>query len=264
MKTIVLFISNPILKMTVIRILMTNNLYYVEASSVEELFIKLDLVKDAGLLIQDYAEEKEADIMEALFKANLLKLPILWIMPSEKSNQVPDRAKEYITDILLSPFQPAILLRKIKGIINIEEKMDKVKKKDSVKIKLSSSHKEKTVEAMECAARGRYPLCIVRLHITGAYMELNLQILDELNQILRRSDQIIEVDIGEFIILCPYTPQQSSQIVENKIKDAVVSILQNTNSACDLNLYTTNFPEKVQSYRQLEAKLFTGEGSSSD
>jgi hypothetical protein len=57
LKTIVLFISNPILKMTVIRILMTNNLYYVEASSVEELFIKLDLVKDAGLLIQDYAFE---------------------------------------------------------------------------------------------------------------------------------------------------------------------------------------------------------------
>ena len=95
-------------------------------------------------------------------------------------------------------------------------------------------------------------------------MELNLEILNELKRILRQSDRIIELDIGEFIVLCPYTPQQSSQIVEGKIKDAVKYILKSTDFAYDFNLYAINFPENVQSFGQLESKLFIGAGSSSD
>ncbi len=94
-------------------------------------------------------------------------------------------------------------------------------------------------------------------------MELNLEILNVLKRILRQSDRIIELDIGEFIVLCPYTPQQSSQIVENKINDTVVRIVQSVDSVHDFNLYATNFPERVQSFHQLESIFFNGTDRSS-
>ena len=62
MKTIVLFIRNANLKMNVIRTLMKNEFYYIEAANTEELIIKLDLSKDASLLIMDYSKEERKRI----------------------------------------------------------------------------------------------------------------------------------------------------------------------------------------------------------
>ncbi|HHY81531.1 MAG TPA: hypothetical protein GX505_02500 [Clostridiales bacterium] len=253
---IVLFLRNTNLKMNVIRILMKKNLYYIEASNTEELFFKLDMSQNAGLLILDYKEDEELfDMMEVLCRAGLQQLPVLWITPSEKSNQLPDAAKRYITDILLFPFKESTLLRKIDGIMHIKEDKVTSGKKDSNAFRLSPDHSSQVITAMELAARGGYPLCIIRLQVMNAFMELNLKLLNELKHTLRKTDQVLETDLGEFIVLCPYTPLQGLNVVETKIKETVDSIIQDSSRTHKVQINGTNFPECVKKYDDLVSEL---------
>ena len=108
------------------------------------------------------------------------------------------------------------MLRKINAIISIQENRARTRIKATRDTKLSASQSDKVMTAMESTIRERYPICFIRLNIADAFMELNLHLLDKLKATLRQSDQIIEIDLGEFLILCPYTPLQSLKVVETK------------------------------------------------
>lgn len=256
MKTIVLFVRNPVLKMSVIRVLLKNNLYYLEASNIEELIVKLDLAQNIGLLIQDFMEEEEeTGILETISRANLQQLPLLWIVPSEQRHQLPDCMQQYVADILLSPFQPSTLLRKIEGILHTEGNKARVRKKMSNVLKLSLEHSNLIMNAIKSATMGSYPICMIRLQVTDAFLELNLHLLDELKQILRQTDQVLETGLGEFIILCPYTPLEGLYIVENKMKEAVESIIRDVGSVHEVHLFGTVYPDDAKDYKELVSKL---------
>ncbi|HHU49893.1 MAG: hypothetical protein ACOYEH_09680 [Caldicoprobacterales bacterium] len=255
MKTIVLFIRNANLKMNVIRTLMKNEFYYIEAANTEELIIKLDLSKDASLLIMDYSKEEQETDLTALVQANLQQLPILWIMPDEDMFQLSGEIKQYLTDIILTPFNEQTMLRKINAIISIQENRARTRIKATRDTKLSASQSDKVMTAMESAIRGRYPICFIRLNIADAFMELNLHLLDKLKATLRQSDQIIEIDLGEFLILCPYTPLQSLKVVETKILDAIYPIVRDAISNPDVQIYGTSYPDEIKSYYELISNL---------
>ena len=106
MNTIVLYIRNAKLRMKVIRILMKNDFYYIEASNPDELMIKLDLAKNASLMIMDYKEDDQETDLATLIQANLKKLPILWIMADRNTYQLSDKVKLYIRH----PSHPSVII----------------------------------------------------------------------------------------------------------------------------------------------------------
>jgi len=241
--------------MKVIRILMKNDLYYIEALNTDELLIKLELAKKAAMMIMDYKEEDQEADLSTLIQVNLKKLPILWIMADKNTHQLSDRLKLYITDILLTPFNENTLLRKIEAILKIQD-IDVVEpEKTEHKSSLPSSKSMRILAAIKSAVRERFPVCIILLNIAGATMELNLQVLDKLKDILRRNDEIIETDLGEFLILCPYTPLEGLHVVETKILEAVTPIVRKVVGDPDIKTFSTNYPDEMETFNELISKL---------
>jgi hypothetical protein len=259
MKTIFLFIREPKLKMTIIRILLKNDFTYIEAPNIYELKLKLEFSNNAALLVQDYVEgEKEADLAQVLRIANDYQLPVLWIMPSGKMHLLSYNIRKQFTDMMLIPFNESILLRKIKGIFQISEKQGRPGKMVVTSKNILSTHSDLIMDAMERAADGDYSICIYYLQVSGGSMEINTQVLERLNIVLRNSDMIIEMGIGEFIVLCPFTPAPSLQIVKEKIQNVVESFIQDSYSGLRVDISGTVYPDYVKSYSELEAELKPG------
>jgi DNA-binding NtrC family response regulator len=245
--------------MKVIRVLMKNNLYYIEASNPDELFIKLDFSKYASLMIMDHKEDEQEPDLSVLVRANLKKLPILWIASDKYAYRLPDRIKLYITDILLIPFNENTLLRKIKAILQIYNK-EFAKAYEEVRSlkKISTNQNNNIMEAIKSAIKERFPVCLILLNIAGSTMELNLQVLNKLKSILRQSDEIIETDLGEFLILFPYTPHKSMQILEAKIRNAVSPIVQEAFADPDIQIFGANYPDEIDTFNELISRLAGG------
>jgi FixJ family two-component response regulator len=258
MNTIVLYIRNAKLRMKVIRILMKNDFYYIEASNPDELMIKLDLAKNASLMIMDYKEDDQETDLATLIQANLKKLPILWIMADRNTYQLSDRVKLYITDILLTPFSDNTLLRKVKAILKIQDKRAATERKAEEISRLPAGRNSRIIGAIKSAVRERFPVCIILLNIAGSTMELNLQVLNRLRNILRQSDEIIETDLGEFLILCPYTPVEDLNVLERKILDAVTPVVQDAVADPDIQIFGANYPDEIDTFNELISRLAGG------
>lgn len=258
MNTIVLYIRNAKLRMKVIRILMKNDFYYIEASNPDELMIKLDLAKNASLMIMDYKEDDQETDLATLIQANLKKLPILWIMADRNTYQLSDRVKLYITDILLTPFSDNTLLRKVKAILKIQDKRAATERKAEEISRLPAGRNSRIIGAIKSAVRERFPVCIILLNIAGSTMELNLQVLNRLRNILRQSDEIIEIDLGEFLILCPYTPVEDLNVLERKILDAVTPVVQDAVADPDIQIFGANYPDEIDTFNELISRLAGG------
>lgn len=258
MNTIVLYIRNAKLRMKVIRILMKNDFYYIEASNPDELMIKLDLAKNASLMIMDYKEDDQETDLATLIQANLKKLPILWIMADRNTYQLSDRVKLYITDILLTPFSDNTLLRKVKAILKIQDKRAATERKAEEISRLPAGRNSRIIGAIKSAVRERFPVCIILLNIAGSTMELNLQVLNRLRNILRQSDEIIETDLGEFLILCPYTPVEGLNVLERKILGAVTPVVQDAVADPDIQIFGANYPDEIDTFNELISRLAGG------
>lgn len=258
MNTIVLYIRNAKLRMKVIRILMKNDFYYIEASNPDELMIKLDLAKNASLMIMDYKEDDQETDLATLIQANLKKLPILWIMADRNTYQLSDKVKLYITDILLTPFSDNTLLRKVKAILKIQDKRAAKERKAEEISRLPAGRNSRIIGAIKSAVRERFPVCIILLNIAGSTMELNLQVLNRLRNILRQSDEIIETDLGEFLILCPYTPVEGLNVLERKILDAVTPVVQDAVADPDIQIFGANYPDEIDTFNELISRLAGG------
>jgi len=258
MNTIVLYIRNAKLRMKVIRILMKNDFYYIEASNPDELMIKLDLAKNASLMIMDYKEDDQETDLATLIQANLKKLPILWIMADRNTYQLSDKVKLYITDILLTPFSDNTLLRKVKAILKIQDKRAATERKAEEISRLPAGRNSRIIGAIKSAVRERFPVCIILLNIAGSTMELNLQVLNRLRNILRQSDEIIETDLGEFLILCPYTPVEDLNVLERKILDAVTPVVQDAVADPDIQIFGANYPDEIDTFNELISRLAGG------
>ena len=258
MNTIVLYIRNAKLRMKVIRILMKNDFYYIEASNPDELMIKLDLAKNASLMIMDYKEDDQETDLANLIQANLKKLPILWIMADRNTYQLSDKVKLYITDILLTPFSDNTLLRKVKAILKIQDKRAATERKAEEISRLPAGRNSRIIGAIKSAVRERFPVCIILLNIAGSTMELNLQVLNRLRNILRQSDEIIETDLGEFLILCPYTPVEDLNVLERKILDAVTPVVQDAVADPDIQIFGANYPDEIDTFNELISRLAGG------
>ena len=258
MNTIVLYIRNAKLRMKVIRILMKNDFYYIEASNPDELMIKLDLAKNASLMIMDYKEDDQETDLATLIQANLKKLPILWIMADRNTYQLSDKVKLYITDILLTPFSDNTLLRKVKAILKIQDKRAATERKAEEISRLPAGRNSRIIGAIKSAVRERFPVCIILLNIAGSTMELNLQVLNRLRNILRQSDEIIETDLGEFLILCPYTPVEDLNVLERKILDAVTPVVQDAVADPDIKIFGANYPDEIDTFNELISRLAGG------
>lgn len=258
MNTIVLYIRNAKLRMKVIRILMKNDFYYIEASNPDELMIKLDLAKNASLMIMDYKEDDQETDLATLIQANLKKLPILWIMADRNTYQLSDKVKLYITDILLTPFSDNTLLRKVKAILKIQDKRAATERKAEEISRLPAGRNSRIIGAIKSAVRERFPVCIILLNIAGSTMELNLQVLNRLRNILRQSDEIIEIDLGEFLILCPYTPVEDLNVLERKILDAVTPVVQDAVADPDIQIFGANYPDEIDTFNELISRLAGG------
>ena len=258
MNTIVLYIRNAKLRMKVIRILMKNDFYYIEASNPDELMIKLDLAKNASLMIMDYKEDDQETDLATLIQANLKKLPILWIMADRNTYQLSDKVKLYITDILLTPFSDNTLLRKVKAILKIQDKRAATERKAEEISRLPAGRNSRIIGAIKSAVRERFPVCIILLNIAGSTMELNLQVLNRLRNILRQSDEIIEIDLGEFLILCPYTPVEDLNVLERKILDAVTPVVQDAVADPDIKIFGANYPDEIDTFNELISRLAGG------
>lgn len=258
MNTIVLYIRNAKLRMKVIRILMKNDFYYIEASNPDELMIKLDLAKNASLMIMDYKEDDQETDLATLIQANLKKLPILWIMADRNTYQLSDKVKLYITDILLTPFSDNTLLRKVKALLKIQDKRAATERKAEEISRLPAGRNSRIIGAIKSAVRERFPVCIILLNIAGSTMELNLQVLNRLRNILRQSDEIIETDLGEFLILCPYTPVEDLNVLERKILDAVTPVVQDAVADPDIQIFGANYPDEIDTFNELISRLAGG------
>ena len=258
MNTIVFYIRNAKLRMKVIRILMKNDFYYIEASNPDELMIKLDLAKNASLMIMDYKEDDQETDLATLIQANLKKLPILWIMADRNTYQLSDKVKLYITDILLTPFSDNTLLRKVKAILKIQDKRAATERKAEEISRLPAGRNSRIIGAIKSAVRERFPVCIILLNIAGSTMELNLQVLNRLRNILRQSDEIIETDLGEFLILCPYTPVEDLNVLERKILDAVTPVVQDAVADPDIQIFGANYPDEIDTFNELISRLAGG------
>jgi len=258
MNTIVLYIRNAKLRMKVIRILMKNDFYYIEASNPDELMIKLDLAKNASLMIMDYKEDDQETDLANLIQANLKKLPILWIMADRNTYQLSDKVKLYITDILLTPFSDNTLLRKVKALLKIQDKRAATERKAEEISRLPAGRNSRIIGAIKSAVRERFPVCIILLNIAGSTMELNLQVLNRLRNILRQSDEIIETDLGEFLILCPYTPVEDLNVLERKILDAVTPVVQDAVADPDIQIFGANYPDEIDTFNELISRLAGG------
>jgi FixJ family two-component response regulator len=244
--------------MKVIRILMKNDFYYIEASNPDELMIKLDLAKNASLMIMDYKEDDQETDLATLIQANLKKLPILWIMADRNTYQLSDKVKLYITDILLTPFSDNTLLRKVKAILKIQDKRAATERKAEEISRLPAGRNSRIIGAIKSAVRERFPVCIILLNIAGSTMELNLQVLNRLRNILRQSDEIIETDLGEFLILCPYTPVEDLNVLERKILDAVTPVVQDAVADPDIQIFGANYPDEIDTFNELISRLAGG------
>ena len=255
MKIIALYIRNTKLKMNVIRILMKNDFYYIEASTTEELFIKLDLCNNVGLLIMDFDKGQYKNDFSTLVQANLQQIPTLLMIPDEYSFILPKDIKKHITDIILTPFNSNTLIRKINAIIHIQKNRAKLREEAVSETKIFVNQDEKIILALESAVRGGYSICIIRIFVPGAFMELNLQLLEKLQHIMSQSDQVIETDLGEFIILCPHTPLESLQAVKNKIHDAIYPIVKAERPNTDIEISGFNFPEEIKTYNEVISML---------
>ena len=220
--------------------------------------IKLDLAKNASLMIMDYKEDDQETDLATLIQANLKKLPILWIMADRNTYQLSDRVKLYITDILLTPFSDNTLLRKVKAILKIHDKREATERKAEEISRLPAGRNSRIIGAIKSAVRERFPVCIILLNIAGSTMELNLQVLNRLRNILRQSDEIIETDLGEFLILCPYTPVEDLNVLERKILDAVTPVVQDAVADPDIQIFGANYPDEIDTFNELISRLAGG------
>lgn len=55
--------------------------------------------------------------------------------------------------------------------------------------------------------------------------------------------------------LCPHTPFENLHIVETKIKDAILPIVQAALPNRDIKVYSTIYPEEVKTYNEIMSML---------
>ena len=259
MKTIFIYIRDPKLKLSVIRILLENNLHFVEASSdMVEILIKLDLVKDIGLIIEEFQEgEKRTSLRKALkklVKAN--KVPALWIIPNHKKILLSLAAKWQAADLMPLPLDELTFLRKINTILGRAEEHNPEEKMTALSPFILSYHCDVLKEALESADKGKYTLCIIRLQVTGLLEEESVQLTDKLKRILRRSDTILEVmDLQEYTILCPCTPKKALPVIESRIKHAAEEFILERKPNIKVHISGISFPDDVRRFYGLSNKL---------
>jgi hypothetical protein len=259
MNTVFVFIHDIRLKLLIIRILVENNIPFFEASNMDEALFKLDLVQDVAMMIEEFQDgEKGLKLIKAFTdpdKRN--KIPIIWIIPANRRDIIPLAAKWQIADLITMPLDETVFLRKISGGAGISDNFNKKDNKPIIEPKVLSYHSQNVIEALESAEKGKYPISIISLQVNDMTEEANKRILGNLKSILRGSDSILGMDLGQYLILLPFTPKASLPIVESKVKDTVESIVGKRPSA-GVHIYGVCFPDDVQDFDELTAKLTGG------
>jgi|GEM_PF-6121726 len=250
MKTIFLYIPDPKLRLLIIRILLENDLPFVEALDRPEVSIKLDLIKDIGLIIEEYQEGKEGIVAIHTF-ADERKVPIIWIVPEYKKELIPQAVKFHIADLIPLPLDESTFIRKVNGYMGLEDKQQGEGERAASLPLVLPYRSEELKEAVELAEKGRYPLCIVRLQVENLSGDESREVLNRLTNLLRRSDRILEMDFGGYIVLCPFAPKSSLPVIESKLRDGVKKYLQERKQDKRIHLFGIGFPDDAKQWEEM-------------
>jgi hypothetical protein len=259
MNTAFIFVQNRKLKLSIIRILVENNIPFVEASNIDEALFKLSLINDISLIIEEYQDgENGLKLAKKLCNESpTSQIPILWLIPENRKDLIPLASKWHIADLIPLPLNEVTFIRKVSAIIETNNGPAQKPNAPAIKPKVLSYHSQDLIDALDSAAKGKYPISIIYLQAKVLHEEENSSLVENLKSVLRGSDTVMEVDLGQVIILLPYTPKVSLPIVESKIKDASQKI-STRKPGWKIYIYGVCFPDDIQSYDELTVKLEGG------
>ena len=258
MSKVFVYVRNQKLKLSIIRILAVNDIPFIDASDLEEALFKLEFVKDISLVIQEFQDRENAlKIAGFMYESELDgRVPTVWIIPDDRKDLVRLAAKWKINDLMTLPLNEAIFLRKVKSLLEHYDEAEKLDSKPIIQPGLLSCCSQLLTDAMN-AASGNYPLCIISLQVNNLQGKENQALLGVLKSMLRRSDSIMDMDNGQYLILLPYTPKNSLPVVETKVRNAAGSVLKGRSSSC-VHIYGVCFPEDAATYDELKYSLTRG------
>ncbi len=260
MDSIFLYIHEPKLKLNVIRLLIENRLPYIEATHQEDAVIKMDLVQDVVMFIEEYRHgETVAFFTQSLRRHERFKnTPILWLLPGLEKDRLGMAAKLNISDILAFPFDEAILLRKIRALSGgvVAEASNAFSLHTPPQ--WTAYSQEILEEAVETAKNGRYPLCVIRVSISEVVHEEEDWLSPTLRKVLRESDRILEINWGEYIVLYPYTPKKRLPMLEAKLRNLLDKAKMRFPGGFKFYLYGLAYPEDAGNPKALLHQLSVG------
>lgn len=262
MKTVVLYIQDTILRLTVIRLLLKVRYPYIESASLEEMRIKLELAQDIGLLVEEYKEGPKGEILVRFLKdhKSLSRIPVLWLMPELRREWIVRAGMWKVRDVMPLPLEEDIFLRKLKGILS--EDFAAGKGEDlRVLIEYPEYRQGLLREALQKAHSGGDSICVVRVSVASVTGE-SPSFYQVLQHTLRESDTILEMVPGDYILLCPYTPKANLIPLEGKIRRALESSDAYAESKMRLYLYGIAFPEDALDPEAMIRQLEEGMDSS--
>jgi len=259
MNKVFIYIRDQKLKLSIIRILAANDISFIEASDLEEALIKLELVKNITLIIQEFYDREKALRITGLMRESDSdsRIPIVWIIPENRKDLVRLAAKWKINDLISLPLNESTFIRKLSSLLEYYAEVNKQDSKPNIQPGLLTYHSQALTDALDSAARGEYPLCVISMQVKNLQENAGQAMIGVLKSILRRSDSILEVDVGQYLILLPYTPKNSLPVVETKVRSAAESILKGK-SASSIHIYGICFPDDVTTYNELKNSLTRG------
>lgn len=262
MKTVFLYIQDTILRLTVIRLLLKVRCPYIESASSEEMRLKLGMAQDLGLLVEEYKDGPQGEILVRFLKdhKNLSQVPVLWLMPELRREWIVRAGLWKVRDVMPLPLEEDIFLRKLKGILS--EDFAAGRGEDLQALYENPGYRQALLrEALSKAHTGGYSLCVVRVSVASVTGD-SPSFYGVLQHALRENDTILEMEPGDYILLCPYTPKANLIPLEGKIRRALECSEAYAESMMRLYLYGIAFPEDAKDPEALIRQLEEGMDSS--
>lgn len=262
MAKILIYIREPLLKGKVLRALLTTGYKFIEALTMEEVMLKLDIFKDICLLamemegdgVQDFALVKKLRNSPPYYR-----LKIMMMLPNPEKVWVDTAHAANIDDLLLLPFVEETFLNKLRAIIGPPPNEGEIRAGNlPYSIAIPMMGIDFMQRELKAASRGNYSISLIMGRII-LHNEIDMGgICTRIRDTLRETDIILKCDKDGFIILCPFTPKRHLPIVEVKCKQVFDEFLEECSIRPRLHIYGVTYPDDSEILEELLQKLEEG------
>ncbi len=256
-------IADRLIKGILLKRLFEKDLEFLEVMDEKDLYLKLDIFKEAILFYiiqinENSYKEQFKMIKDLKRKSGLSNFPVMAIIHAGSADFVNGAKQTGIEDVILMPkkreqYKDFFLnrlddfLKKIPVTNRVHPDIDEIRKRILSSLSSNSDLKSEITRA----SRGKYSVSYVMGRITGVHIGMIQEFYDRLKGGMRETDKVINNDYRTFIVVCPFTTKEYIIEIEKKVRKAFEDMFGEYTRFRRLDMYGATYPDDAKSMVKL-------------